>query len=102
MIRLKLTPEDILAKVVSTEYVVFGGRLTICVMTLANGFMVTGESCPVSAESFDEKIGAELAYKAAVDKVWALEGYMLRERLSVRADEPKIPVLEKPIGNGFP
>ena len=58
------------------------GLLTFCVLVLKNGFTVTGESACVSPENFDAQIGRKIARQHAVDKVWMLEGYVLRERLS--------------------
>jgi len=55
--------------------------LTICILSLENGFTVTGESACVSPENFDEKIGREVAYKNAYEKIWQLEGYLLKEKL---------------------
>lgn len=54
-----------------------GTNLTICILSLKNGFTVTGESACVSSANFDEKIGQEIAFKQALDKVWAFEGYRL-------------------------
>ena len=51
-------------------------------MTLKNGFIVTGESAAASPENFDEEIGRSIARSNARDKIWQLEGYLLRERLS--------------------
>jgi hypothetical protein len=36
---------------------------------------------PVSAANYSQEIGCEYAYKAAVDQIWPLEGYLLAERL---------------------
>lgn len=55
-------------------------RLTFCVLTLKNGFTVTGESACVSAENFDAEIGRKIARKDALDKMWPLEGYLLAQR----------------------
>lgn len=55
--------------------------LTICILSLENGFTVTGESACASPENFDEKIGREIAYKNAREKIWQLEGYLLKEKL---------------------
>lgn len=57
------------------------GLLTFCVLTLRNGFTVTGQSACASAENFDEQAGRKYARKDAVGKVWPLEGYLLRQRL---------------------
>jgi hypothetical protein len=55
--------------------------LTVCALQLVNGTYVIGESACVSAGNFDESIGRDIAYKQAVDKIWALEGYLLKEKL---------------------
>lgn len=55
--------------------------LTFCVIVLKNGFTVTGESACVSPENFNAEIGKEIAFKNAWDKIWALEGYLLKQKL---------------------
>jgi hypothetical protein len=78
----RLTPELIDSVIVHTQYHVFPGScLTVCCLTLLNGFTVSGESACASPENFDEEIGQEIAYKNARDKIWALEGYLLKDRL---------------------
>lgn len=56
--------------------------LTFCVLVLRNGFTVTGESACASPENFDEEIGRKIARQNAVNKIWMLEGYLLKEKLS--------------------
>lgn len=58
------------------------GLLTFCVLVLENGFTVTGESACASPKNFDAEIGRTIARKNAVDKVWSLEGYLLKQKLS--------------------
>ena len=55
--------------------------LTFCVLVLKNGFTVTGESACVSQENFDADIGRKVARENAVNKLWPLLGYALKERL---------------------
>jgi len=55
--------------------------LTLCVLVLANGFTVTGESACASPENFDATLGRKIARQKAIDKVWMLEGYALKQRL---------------------
>lgn len=57
--------------------------LTFCVLTLRNGFTVTGESACASPENFDHVIGRRLARANAFSKVWPLMGYELRSKLAV-------------------
>ena len=55
--------------------------LTFCVLVLKNGFTVTGESACASPENFDAEIGRKIARANAINKVWPLMGYALKERL---------------------
>lgn len=59
--------------------------LTFCVLTLRNGFTVTGESACVSPENFDAEIGRKVARQNAVQKIWPLLGYALKDRLHTEA-----------------
>ena len=56
--------------------------LTFCVLVLKNGFTVTGESACASPENFDAEIGKKIAYDNAREKIWLLEGYLLKEKLN--------------------
>lgn len=58
------------------------GLLTFCILVLRNGHTVTGESACVSPANFDAEIGRQIARENAVQKIWPLEGYALRERLA--------------------
>ena len=55
--------------------------LTFCVLVLCNGFTVTGEGACVSPENFDAEIGRKIARQNAVNKIWPLMGYALKEKL---------------------
>jgi hypothetical protein len=82
----RLTPTMIDAVIVSEAYHRFPHTtLTICALTLRNGFIVTGESAAASPENYDEAIGRKIARDNARGKIWALEGYLLREKLSTAA-----------------
>lgn len=61
--------------------------LTFCVLVLQNGFTVTGESACASPENFDAEIGRKVARQNAEQKIWALEGYLLKQRLHTQACE---------------
>jgi hypothetical protein len=78
----RLTPALIESKIDEVSYYVFENTcLTVCVLTLENGFTVTGESACASPENFNQEIGESIAYKNAMDKIWTLEGYLLKQRL---------------------
>lgn len=78
----RLTKELIDSVIFDEQYHVFpGSQLTVCCLTLVNGFTVTGESACVSPENFDAQIGRDIARRNARDKIWALEGYRLKQHL---------------------
>lgn len=56
--------------------------LTICVLQLRNGFTVTGEAACASPENFNAELGRKIARENAINKVWPLMGYALKEKLS--------------------
>ena len=58
--------------------------LTFCVLVLRNGFTVTGESACASPENFDAEVGRKIARQNAVQKIWPLLGFRLRDDLSNR------------------
>lgn len=92
-----VTPEDLEAEVASEHYFTAADGaaasslipetppplhlLTFCVLVLRNGFTVTGESACVSPENFNAQTGREVARKHAIDKLWPLLGYALKDRL---------------------
>ena len=78
----RLKPDDIDAAIASEQYHVFPDTcLTVCCLTLQNGFHVTGESACASPENFDQEIGQTVARNQARDKIWSLEGYLLMQNL---------------------
>ena len=79
----RLRPSDIDATIADEQFHVFPGTtLTVCCLTLRNGFTVCGESAAASPENFDVEIGRKIARENARNKIWPLEGYLLRERLA--------------------
>lgn len=87
----RLTPSHIDACIVSEQYYVFPGTtLTVCALTLWNGFQVVGESAAASPANFNADIGRRIARDNARNKIWALEGYRLRSDLS-NMEPPEFP-----------
>ena len=79
----RVTPERVEEVIASEQYHVFAGTtFTACLLTLQNGYTVLGESACASPENFDAALGRKIARKNAVNKIWALEGYLLRQKLT--------------------
>ncbi len=78
----RLTPAQIDAAIVAEAFYVFPGTtMTVCALTLRNGFQVVGESAAASPENFNAELGQKIARDNARNKIWALEGYVLKTRL---------------------
>lgn len=79
----RVTPDQVDATIVGEAYHVFPGTtVTVCCLSLRNGYTVVGESACASPENFDAELGRKIARDNARGKIWALEGYALRERLA--------------------
>ena len=94
----RVTPQDIEANIKQEYYFTAGegycgatggqvypsalGLLTFCVIELQSGFTVTGESACASPENFDAELGRKIARQNAVQKIWPLMGYALKEQLA--------------------
>lgn len=78
----RITPDHIDACIVKEQYHVFEGTtVTVCLLHLPNGFTVDGISACASQENFNAEIGRKIARANAREKIWALEGYLLKQQL---------------------
>lgn len=79
----RVTREDINAKITDVAFIHLpNSTVTICSITLQNGYSVRGESACVDPAEYVESTGRNLAYQNAFDKIWPLEGYLLAEQLN--------------------
>lgn len=77
----RLTPDLLRSKVARTEFHKLSATLTVCVLTAANGFQIVGKSACADPANYNQEIGEKVAYDDAFRQLWALEGYLLRERI---------------------
>lgn len=78
----RLTPQRVDDVISSETYTKLpSGRTLICELTLSNGYTVRGESSCVSIENFDYELGKKISREDARNKIWQLEGYLLKEKL---------------------
>jgi hypothetical protein len=81
----RVTEESIKAKIASVAYerpFAANPQLTVCAITMRNGFVVLGKSAPASPVNFDQEVGRRYAYDDAFKQLWQFEGYLLRELLA--------------------
>lgn len=62
------------------------GKHMVCEIILKNGFSVIGSNATVSKDTFNIEMGKNYSYKAAMDKVWELQGFLLSELLIIAYD----------------
>lgn len=74
----KITPDHV-ESVIESEKYIHDGLLTICILTLTNGFRVVGTSEYADPVIYSEGVGKIEARKSACNQIWPLEGYLLRQ-----------------------
>ena len=73
-------------------------HVTICVLILRNGTKIVGvNEGPVSPENFDPEIGRRYAREKAIDQVWPLLGFRLRDKLATQAASVPQPADDFPL-----
>lgn len=79
----RVSLESITERIATVEYLrpTLLQHVTLAVITLENGYVVTGESAPADPDNFNEDLGKKFAYENAIRKIWPLEGYLLAEKL---------------------
>lgn len=60
------------------EVTTMGERTTVVRAVLRNGFVLVESSSCVSAENYDEQLGADICLSHIKDKVWMLLGFLLQ------------------------
>lgn len=75
----RVTKEYMESRIVTGEYIKIGETVTLCNLTLDNGYSVRGESACVKPENYNEEIGRKIAYDNAFNKLWPLFGFLLAE-----------------------
>jgi hypothetical protein len=76
---MKITREQIEARIKGVEYIVTHGRMTLCFITLDNGFIESGESVCIDAAEFNSETGRQIAYDDAFDQLWGYFGFVAME-----------------------
>ena len=64
--------------IVAREVTTMGDKCTVVRVVLRNGFEIVESSACVSAENYDEKLGADICMEKIKDKVWFLLGFLLQ------------------------
>ena len=82
MSTVRVSKEGIEKRIKDVEYHVLPSTtITICRIIMVNGYGVLGQSACVDPANFDAAVGRKFSYEDAFDKIWALEGYLLAEKV---------------------
>lgn len=78
----RVTLEGLEANIKKTDFYTHpDSQLTICILTLQNGYTITGQSACADPTNYKQDIGERLAKEDAKKKIWALMGYALKEEI---------------------
>lgn len=79
----RITPEALNAEIIDESFYVFPRTtVTVCALTLKNGYVVIGHSAAADPENFNEQVGQDIARTNAKNNIWHLLGFRLRDQLS--------------------
>lgn len=81
--KVEFTHIQTMASSLSYEYAKIGAKTTVCCAFLPCGFQVaSGESACVDPANYDQELGEKYAKERAeanaINKLWELEGYLLK------------------------
>ncbi|WP_244434056.1 Gp49 family protein [Azospirillum sp. B506] len=90
----RVTEEYIRSRIAGTDYLTLPNTtVTICHITLDNGYSVRGESACVNPANFRQDIGERIAHDDAFRKLWPLFGFLLAEANHRRGQGvPAVPI----------
>lgn len=79
----RITMEYMESRIMSEEFIIPDSTptLTICVITLDNGFHAVGMSAPAALENYNFELGRKYARENAIRDLWGKFGFALREKI---------------------
>ena len=73
---MKLTKEILEQHILKKDYIRMWHKITVCIITLDNGYEVIGSSACINPEDYDLELGKKFAYEDAFEKLWSLFGFL--------------------------
>lgn len=75
-----ITQDDINRIVAHTKFesTKMGKKTAVMVATLPNGYEIVESSSCVDPANYSQELGNEICMKRIIDRIWALEGYVLQ------------------------
>ena len=75
----RITREYMEGRIAEKTFTRFSPTVTICQLTLDNGYSIRGESACVNPENYNQEIGERISFDNAFAKLWPLFGFFLAE-----------------------
>lgn len=75
----KITKEYIESRINNVSYHCVTDTKTLCIITLDNGFTVTGESDVAYKRDYNLEIGQKVSFEKALNKVWDFIAFMVKQ-----------------------
>lgn len=96
----RVTKEHIEGQIKSTQWDRLGETVTVCTITLWNGYSVRGEAACVNPANYNAEIGQRVSYDDAFRKLWPLYGFLLAEYNYLNRDQAQESAGASPSGVG--
>ncbi len=77
-----VTKEYMESRIVDKKFITLNDTVTVCNLTLDNGYSVRGESACVDPSNYRKDLGEHLSYLNSFNKLWSLFGFLLAEKLA--------------------
>lgn len=88
---ITITEEQIEASILDEQYKRFPGTtVTVCCLTLNNGFSVVGHSACVDPQNFSVEIGRKIARDRAFQQCWEFMGFGLAEKMAEKLERSRV------------
>lgn len=99
----KITPELINSRIKSTQFyhLAQNQTVTICRITLDNGYSAGGESACVDPANYNQRLGEKIAYDDAFKKLWPLFGFLLAEQIFQHVRQGNIGSAPTVVSDGY-
>jgi hypothetical protein len=90
----RVTVDQIKSRIANVAFLrLVDTTVTICSITLDNGYSVRGESACVDPANFNQEIGERIAYDNAFRNLWPLFGFLLAELRHLAPKTEPLPTL---------
>lgn len=77
-----VTIQDVENSIAVESYIKQGKKITVCHLTLVDGFEVVGTSGVVDPDNYNTEIGNRIARENAINRVWQHLGSILQHTLA--------------------